>query len=284
MRPRILEKAVFWTFTALVLFIIYLPLYWIVTTSIKTPIEAFQIPPVLIFKPTFDNYIATLFPQAQISMVGAHALSLNYFSNSIVMAGASTLLAATIAMPAAYGFSRCKFRGRRDLQFWILSTVMAPPIAVIVPYYVMWKYLGLLNTYPSLIIMYVILNLPLAIWLLKSFFDDVPREIEEASLIDGCSEFNQFFRITLPIIYAGLVVTGFFCFLISWNELLFALILTGSQTATAPIGLYGFLSLQGVMWGQLCTSSVLYMIPPLVFIIIFRKRLTRVISLGVVKG
>jgi len=281
---KIIKKISFSLITAFILLVIYLPLYWMLSTSLKDPYEAFELPPKWIFVPKFDNYIATLSPGSGIFIPGAHTLSPKYFVNSAITSLSATVFVIIISLPAAYALSKYKIRGGGSIMRWILSTAMAPPIAMILPYYVLWKALNLIDAYPSLIFMYIILNLPLAIWILKGFFDDVPRELEEAALVDGAGGFYRFFYVTLPLTFPGVVVTAFFSLIISWNEFLFALILTGSNTATVPLGLYGFVSLQGIMWAQLCTSGTLYIIPPLVFIAIFRRRITRVMSLGVVRG
>ena len=200
------------------------PLYWILTASFKTELSLYAKPPQWIFSPILDNYKRVLF----------NIPFFQYLTNSLVIAVGTTIGSLVLGTLAAYGFSRVKFRGSEALRFLVLVTRMVPRMTLVVPYYLLMLKIGLLDTYTGLVIAYVSFALPFSIWLLIGFFDDVPIEIEEAALVDGCTPLGTLIRVVIPIAAPGLAVAAIFAFLVSWNEFLFALILSGTASRPCP--------------------------------------------------
>lgn len=264
-----LRFAAGWTIVAAFLF----PIWWLITTSLKTRVDAFKIPPDLIFRPTFESYAAIL---------SDHDF-MGFYLNSLIVASATTLIALLLGTPAAYALARYRFRGRRDLAFWLLSTRMAPPIAIILPFYLMFMHAGMLDTRMALIIPNVVANTGLVVWLLRSFFREVPRSIEEAALIDGCGPWRAFFLVALPAASNGLVAAGIICFVFAWNEYLFSLLITGQATRTATVAITNFVTFQGINWGRLAAASVLVMLPVFVLAMIAQRWIVRGFTMGAVK-
>jgi multiple sugar transport system permease protein len=246
------------------------PLYWIFLTSLKTPVQALSRPPMFWFEPTLDNF-AKVIQNPDIW---------SYFLSSTIVAGGSSLLGLLIGAPTAYILARYKFRGRGDFGFWLLSTRMTPPVAMLIPFFVMFSWLGLMDTHIGLILAHVMLNLSIVVWLLRGFFAELPVEIEEASALDGDTYFQTFWRITLPLAMPGLISVGILIFLLSWNEFLFALVLGDSAVRTVPIGLYSFIGYQTIAWAELSASATLLIIPIIIFILIFQRHLIRGLTMG----
>ena len=185
-------------------------------------------------------------------------------------------------MPAAYVLARYRFRGNADLGFWILSTRMTPPVAMLIPFFVLYVRTGLVDTYAGLIVAHLALNISVIVWLMRSFFEDLPPELEEAAFVDGASWFGAFRRVCLPVAAPGIAAVAILSFLFSWNEFLFALVLT-EQIRTVPVGLYQFVGYQQIRWGELSAAAVLMLAPVLAFVFLFQKRLVRGLTLGAVK-
>lgn len=246
------------------------PLYWIVITALKTPVDAIAYPPNFLFWPTLDNFSQAL----------GNAETWVWFRNSAIVAFGTTILSLAIGAPTAYILARFAFKGRGDYGFWILSTRMTPPVAMLIPFFVMYNQTGLLDTHIGLIMAHVGLNLSIVVWLLRGFFAELPQEIEEAAYLDGDTYFEAFWRMTLPLAKPGLTAVGILVFLLSWNEFLFSLVLGGNDVRTLPVGLYSFIGYQKIEWAKLSASAVLIVIPLIVFILIFQKQLIRGLTLG----
>jgi len=259
--------------TMLVFIYILFPPIMLFLTSIKKNVDALRYPPVWIFRPIGSNYreIFNLIPFG------------NYLLNSLIVATISTFLALFIGSMAAYGLTRFRFRRSKDLSFWILSIRMTPPVASIIPIFIIMRTFKLLDSPAALIIAYFTFNIPFAVWLLRSFFREIPREIEESAMVDGCSSYNAFFRIALPLIAPGLAATGIFTFIFSWNEFLFALILTGTRAQTVPVALTGFIRETGIMWSHMAAAGVLAMAPMILFTALVQKNLVKVLTMGAIK-
>jgi multiple sugar transport system permease protein len=259
--------------TVVVFVYILFPPIMLFLTSIKKNIDALRYPPVWIFKPIGSNYqeIFNLIPFG------------NYLLNSFVVATISTIVALFIGSMAAYGLTRFHFRRSKDLSFWILSIRMTPPVASIIPVFIIMRTLKLLDSPAALIIAYFTFNIPFAVWLLRSFFREIPREIEESAMVDGCSSYNAYFRIALPLIAPGLAATGIFTFIFSWNEFLFALILTGTRAQTVPVALTGFIRETGIMWSHMAAAGVLAMAPMILFTALAQKNLVKGLTMGAIK-
>lgn len=251
------------------------PLLWMAEISFKQYKDVIAMPPKWIFEPTLENYEMVLSEK--------RTPFYRYFINSAIVGIASTFLALLVGVPAAYGFVRFKFKGKENLRFWILTTRMAPPIAVLIPYFVVFNRLKLIDSYIAVTLMHITLNLALIVWMAISFIKEVPVELEEAAIIDGCSRLRSFFKITLPLMAPGLAAISILAFIFSWNDLLFALILTGRKTATAPVVITSFITYQDVAWGKLSSASMMIMAPVIVFAFSVQKYILRGLTFGAIK-
>ena len=203
--------------------------------------------------------------------------------NSLIIGFGSTFLAVFLGTLAAYAFSRFKVPLKDDLLFFILSTRMMPPIAVAIPIYLMYRTLGLSDTHLGMIILYTAVNLSLAVWLLKSFMDEIPREYEEAAMIDGYTRFQAFYKVVLPQATTGIAATAIFCLIFSWNEYAFALLLTSGNAQTAPPFIPIIIGEGGLDWPAVAAGTTLFLLPVVVFTVLLRKHLLRGITFGAVR-
>jgi len=208
-----------------------------------------------------------------------------WMRNSLIVSLGTTLMGLALAVPAAYAFSRFRFSGREGSMFAFLLVQMFPGIIILVPYFMVMKSLGLLNTSLGLILAYSVTALPLCVWMLKGFFDTVPRELEEAALLDGCNQFQVFWKVVLPLSLPAVAVTALFSFLAAWNEYLLALTFnTSNDMYTLPVGLASLISSTGQAWGDFAAASLLVSIPVVILFIVFQKFLIQGLSAGSVKG
>jgi multiple sugar transport system permease protein len=255
-----------------------LPIYWMLTISLKAEVDQFAVPPAwFAFKPTLKHYYETFF----IRPFGRYLLT------STIVAVVSTTFALSIGTLAAYSLARFKLPGNLGdrLSFWIISTRMFPPIVTIIPLFLMMRDLRLLNTIPALIIVYTGFNLPFVVWMMRGFFEELPRELEEAAMVDGDSRLGALVRVMLPLVTPGLAATAVFCLIVCWNELLFALILTQTDASiTLPVGIAGRVTQYEIKWGAMSAAGVVAMTPILVFAMAVQRYLVRGLSLGAVKG
>jgi multiple sugar transport system permease protein len=270
--PRIRTFILFVLTVAVFSVIIFPPLATLIT-SLKTEVDAFTFPPKWIFKPILTNY----------SDIFQTSPFLRYFFNSLLVAAANTSLCLLLGSLAAYGLARFRFRGADNLAFWILSLRMMPPVAAIIPIYILMKNLHWLDTPWALITVYLTFNLPFVIWMMKGFFEDIPREIEESALVDGCSELGIFFRIATPLVTPGLAATAIIIFIFAWNEFLFALILTGTKAVTLPVGILGYMKETGINWGYMTAGGILSLIPIIIFTSLSQRYLVKGLTLGALK-
>jgi ABC-type glycerol-3-phosphate transport system permease component len=252
------------------------PVVWSLSTSLKPEAMIFSQPPQWIpSQVSFEHYKAVLGDKRM----------LGYFLNSFMTAALSTLIALAIAILGAYGFSRHKFPGAKTLLVSILLTRMLPRVALIVPFFITLQKIHMYNTRPGLTLVFLIITMPLSIWLLKGFFDAVPYEIEEAAIVDGCSVFGVLTRVVIPITLPGIASVGMYVFITAWNEFLFALTMTkGIQLRTISVGLAFFIDEFGIRWGSLMAASILMSIPAMVVFAVFQKSLIKGLSEGAVKG
>ncbi|MBA3415838.1 MAG: carbohydrate ABC transporter permease [Chloroflexia bacterium] len=256
------------------LLIFLFPIFWMVLTSFKTTAQAFTSDPVLVFQPTLKNYREVLFDRGFVA----------YIRNSLLIGLLATLLTLVLGVTIAYPLARYTLRGGRQITSWILSLRIIPPIVSIVPLYIIFSRLNLVDRYPALIIMYTFMNLPLAVWMLRGFFAEVPRELEEAALVDGSSPVGGFFRIVLPLVVPGLVATGMLSLIFCWNEFLFANVLTAARTKTAPVGLTEYATPVSVLWTQIMAAGTVVVLPVLAVGVFIQRFLVRGLAVGAVKG
>ena len=262
----------------LALFAALVPVYWMLTISLKREVDQFAVPPRwFAFTPTLEHY-ADAFVRRSFGQ---------YLITSAIVAVGSTLAALIIGTLGAYALARFEMPHRLDqkLSLWILSTRMFPPIVTAVPLFLMMRDVGLLNTRASLVILYTGFNLPFVVWMMRGFFLEVPRELEEAAMVDGDSRLGALRRVLLPLVTPGLAATAVFCLIISWNEFLFALVLTQTDSAmTLPVGIAGRVTQYEIKWGVMSAAGVVAMLPILIFAMAVQKYLVRGLSLGAVKG
>lgn len=257
---------------AICLFCIF-PFYWMVTTSLKTQVVALQDPPAWIFTPTLANYWEVLFEDR----VGVSLI------NSIIVAVCTTALAVLLGTPAAYALARFEFRGKQDLWFWFITNRFVSPVVLAFPVFLISRELGLRDTHLALILMYLTFTLPIVIWICTDQFRSIPRELDEAALLEGASQWRIFRSICLPLAMPGVAVSSILSFIFSWNELLFAYILAPKAAKTAPAMAITFMEGYDVPYGKIMATSTLIVIPVLIFALIASKHLVRGLTMGAVK-
>lgn len=259
---------------ALVLIVAFLlPVYWMITTALKTTADTFAVPPVLIFQPTFEHFRV-------VYEEGSVARSL---VNSLVVATSATLLSVLIGAPAAYVLARFNFRGKADLWFWIITNRFISPIVVALPFFLIARDLRILDKHIALILVYLTFGIPLVVWLCVDQFRAVPREVDEAATVDGANLWQVFFRINLPLAMPGIVVSAILAFIASWNELMFALVLTRAEARTAPVEAANFMTGFGIRWGPMMATGTLIVLPVLIFALLVSRNLVRGLTMGAVK-
>lgn len=258
----------------LIAFIGLFPFILIVLTSIKIPTEAVVMPPKWLFSPTFANYRELL----------SNLDFLHSILNSLIIATGATAIAAVTGVLAGYAFTRFVFRGSTIISYLILFLRVVPPITFVIPYFLIWRTLRLADTYTSMILMYVTLCLPLLVWMMRSFFIDIPIEIEEAAMVDGCSRWQTLRLVLIPAVLPGILASSTLAFIALWNEFMFALFNTGRHTRTLPIEIYNSLGYYQLDWAKLSTSAVVAIVPAIVFIALTQKYIVRGLTMGAVKG
>jgi multiple sugar transport system permease protein len=262
----------------LALFITLFPIYWIAVNSFKVDLDIFAVPPVWFdFSPTLKHYRAAFIERP----------FLIFAMNSLIIAVATTIVSLTFGTMAGYALARFRYPGRMKyhVSFWILSTRMMPPIVTIIPLFLFFNYFTLLNTKTAVVIAYTAFNLPFATWMMKSYFQDLPVELEEAAIVDGDTRWGAFLHVALPLARPGLAATAIFILILSWNEFLLALILTQTeQSLTLPIGISGRVTQYTTYWGEISAAGFLASVPIMIFALIVQRHLVRGLSFGAVKG
>lgn len=294
---------------AIVLCAIFLiPVLWMLMTSFKPQKDVVTVPPKLFFTPSLQGFVnlfwersgltetrmAQVEQRADLTWVDQVALAqgqeiigpsqyVKRLTNSVIIATGSTIAAVVLGVLAAYAFSRFRVRGQADLEFFILSTRMLPPVVVTIPIFLMYRQLGLYDTHLGLIILYTVFNLSLSVWLLKGFIDEIPREYEEAALVDGYSRWQAFIKIVLPQSVTGIAATTVFCLIFAWNEYAFALMLTSNRARTAPPSIPSALGTAGIEWSAIAFGSLIFLIPVVIVTFALRNYLLRGITFGAIR-
>ena len=251
------------------------PVLWMLISSFKSLADVLSPTPLLMFEPTLANYI---------SLVSGGNNVLTYFRSSLLASGISTIIATTLGCLAGYGLARSNFRAKKHLAFWIISTRMAPIAAVILPLFIGFTFLHLINTVWGLVVAYLSFNLPFAIWIMNAFFEDLPPGIEEAARVDGASNFQTFWRIALPMTAPGIVTTAILCLVFSWNDYAFAVTFAGPGSQTLPVAASQLITQTGVDWGQLTAIGTVVALPMVLVGLAVRRYLVRGLTLGAVTG
>jgi multiple sugar transport system permease protein len=297
--------------TALILIttIMMIPLFYIVNTSFRPWAEIKQYPPKLIYEPSIGSYIRvftarTVYPpgtepsredleamkwyekivykDTNEEVVRRGDLPKRYM-NSLIISISTTVITIILGMLAAYGFSRFKVKGEGNWMFFILSTRMLPPVIVVIPIFLMYRVVGLNDSHLGLILLYTAFNVSFAVWVLKGFIDEIPREYEEAAMVDGYTRWETFIKIVLPQSVTGMAATAVFVFIFSWNEYAFAFLLTRNTAQTVPAWLPYQMGVLGYDWGAAAAGSVLFLLPAMILTILLRKHLVRGISFGAIR-
>jgi len=258
----------------IILTIVWLiPFIWAITTSLKPGGGVYELPPKLIFEPVLDNYLSLFH----------HYGFTQYLINSLIVGISSTILCLALGLPAAYAFARFDFRGREGIAKWILSLRMFPPIAVVIPFYLISKSTGLYGSLAAVILIHTVFNLPFVIWLMIQFILDLPKDIEDAYILDGYSRGQAFIKVTLPLSAPGLVTSALFALIFSWNEYLFALTLTFGDTKTLPVAITFFLREYGLLWGELAAAVMITIVPVMIFALLIQRYIVRGLTFGAVR-
>lgn len=275
MRIKTLKSIFYYMIILIILGVTLFPLAWTILSSFKDPIEVISLQPSFIFKPTLDNY-RSLF------VLGKFTIS-KYFFNSVIISIVSTIISVAIACTAGYSLARIKPKGSNLIIIAILAARMLPPIVIIFPLYLFFNYLGMLDTLLTLIIPYTALSVPLATWILWSFFKGLPKQLEEAAMIDGCSRFRAFWQIILPLVAPGVAATAVFSFILAWNDFLLALPLTRINAVTLPIFASMVRTEEGVLWGRLGAIITIIIVPVFLFTLFAQRYLISGLVSGSVK-
>lgn len=250
-----------------------LPVVWMVMTAFMPREVARAVPPQWVFTPTLDAFRVLIVDKGM----------LGFLKNSLIVSVASTVLSVTLGMFCAYALARFDFAGKDDVSFWILTNRMMPAVAVILPMFLIFKTLNLLDTYLGLITLYTAMQLPFVVWMLKGYFEDVPRQLEEIALVDGDTWFGAFRRVVLPMMAPAITATAIFVLILSWNEYAFALFLSGSSTKTLPPAVVTFAVNAEVSWDVLGAACLIITAPIMVFVIAVQKQFIRGLSMGMVR-
>lgn len=264
-------------FTALVIGYVFLtlfPVLWMWSLAFKPEDVMFARPTVWAFTPTFDHFRYML-------QNGYH----EYLLNSLIISTLSTALVVVIGTPAAYAFARFRdMKFRDDLFLFVLATRMAPPVCLIIPYYLIYAQIGLLDTYLGLTIAYLTFNLSFYVWVLSSFCRDLPLELEEAARMDGYSRIGAFTKVLLPLLRPGITATSVLCFIFAWNEFMYAFLLGGQNVKTLPVGIPSLITTQGVRWGEMAIIGMVGTIPVMILVFFLQRHIVRGLTMGAVKG
>ncbi|WP_024280787.1 carbohydrate ABC transporter permease [Xanthobacter sp. 126] len=251
------------------------PIFWSLLNAFKSEQDVLAYPPKLIFSPTLAAFRDVLF--------GPTSIVPNLVSSFIISIG-TTIVTMVLAIPAAYALARLRVPGKKWSGFYVLATQMLPPVGIIIPYFLILRDIGWIDTYQGIILIYLSFSLPFASWLLVSYFEDLPFEMEEAAFIDGASRLMTLWRIILPQVRGGVAVTVVFVFLNAWNEFLFAVVLSGNVVRPVTISMFNFVSVEQTLWSKLAAVSALAMLPVIILGIIAQKHIVKGLTVGAVKG
>jgi multiple sugar transport system permease protein len=270
-----LEKAALTVLTALAFAFFMLPIFWLVTTSFKFGRDAFAIPPQwFFFEYTLKNFVQ-LFEASKTVM---------FVKNSLIITISATLLSLLLGVPAGYAIARSKSRLLNSTSYFFLIILMIPPVAMLIPFYLIMRDLGMLGTYWAVIILDTLFDASFVVWMMRSYFADVPKEMEEAALVDGASKFTAFVRVALPLSVPGIISSAIYCIIFSWNDFLFALMLTNPKTKTIPLGILASFSAIEISWGQMAAMSMVAIIPAIIISLLLNKYFVQGLTMGASKG
>lgn len=272
MKSNSLASKVFWGIMVVLVIIPFVfPFLWILLASFKTQAQIVAMPPVWVFTPTFENY-ERVFVEQEFG---------KFLLNSSIVAVGSTLLSLLIGLPAAYTISRYK---QNTLGVFILLARLMPGISYLIPWYILFSKLRMIDTFTALIASHMLVGLPLIVWIMVNYFDGLPHELEEAAQVDGCTVQGAFFRIVLPLSGPGVLTASTLSFLFSWNNFMFSLVLSAQETKTLPIAIYNFVSYAEVSWGPVMAAAVVIIAPAIILTMVFQRYVVKGLTMGAVKG
>ncbi|HEY0793850.1 MAG TPA: carbohydrate ABC transporter permease [Chthoniobacterales bacterium] len=257
----------------LIIFFCLFPFYWMVTSSFKNQQDLLSATPKFLFSPTIENYRAAL---TKFDVLAS-------LQNSVFVALVTTALSLLLGTPAAYAIARFEFKAKRDLWFWFITNRMISPIVLALPFFILARNLKMLDTPLALILIYLTFNIPIVVWICSDQFRSIPKELDEAATLEGYGAFSIFWRIGLPLAAPGIAVSAIFCFIFSWNELLYALVLTRSHAQTAPVVATSFMSGYELPWGQIMATGTMIVLPVIIFSLIVSRQLVRGLTMGAIK-
>lgn len=260
-------------FTYVAALIFFFPILWIFLTGFKTENEAVKIPPTFQFSPTLEN-----FQEVWNAGMGG------FFMNSVIVTVISTLIALLLGAPAAYALAVFKVKRKDDILFWIISTRFLPVAGIIIPLYLMFKTVNLLDSLPALILLYAAMNVSIIIWMMRSFFSDISYEIIEAAEIDGASGLQSFFKVVLPLVRPGLISTALLAMVFAWNEFFFAVSLSYTKASTLPVFMASYMTQEGLFWAKMSAAATISIIPVIILGWFTQRQLVRGLTMGAVKG
>ncbi len=270
-----LEQTLLTALTILVVVFFMLPVFWLVTTSFKFGREAFAIPPKwLFFEFTWRNYTEVL----ETTKIGL------FLTNSLIVSAGATILSLVLGVPAGYAIARSSSRVLNMSAYFFLLLLMVPPVAMLIPFYLIMRDLRLLGSYASLIILDTVFDAAFVVWMMRSYFADVPKEIEEAALVDGASRFAAFWRVALPLSIPGVVAAALYVIIFSWNDFLFALMLTSPATKTIPLGILASFSAVEISWGRMAVMCLFAIVPALIISLFLNRYFIQGVTMGATKG
>jgi multiple sugar transport system permease protein len=279
-----LEKVVRGVLIALVLIFFLFPIVWIFLMSFQTNETILRIPPSIVFEPTLANYKALITGRLETAAGDLDIPFMGNLWNSVLLSVCSVLLALVLGIPAAYAFARFKFRLGEDIAFTLLSFRFAPPLLVLLPLTLYFKQLGLSNTYIGLIWVYQLIALPLILWIVRGYFEDISPDIEHAYRIAGNSWWNTFRKISVPLAMPGIAAAGLLAFIFCWNNFVFALVLASADKQPVTVGALAFVTASGIQYGQIAAAVVLSVTPTLALALYAQRYLVEGLSMGAVKG
>ena len=260
------------------------PIVWIAMMSLKNSNDVIASPPKFIFTPTLENYKAITVGQDERGMETVRPDYPEYFLNTLIIASASVAVSLLLGTFAAYGLARFSFRFKEDIAFTFLSFRFAPELMIILPLYVVFQKMGMIDSFSGLTMAYQLITLPFLIWVLRGFFEDIPREIEQAARVDGYTWWGVFRRISLPLIKPGIAAVVILSFIFAWNNFIFSMILGGERTQTVTLGILGFIGYERVLWGQMAAATMICVVPELIMPFFVQKYIIRGLTFGAVKG
>jgi ABC-type glycerol-3-phosphate transport system permease component len=274
-RAALRRNLILYAIAGVLLFVWAFPIIWAVVVSLKSEAEVLAYPPRVLFEPTLRNYHDAVFGSFSI---------LSSFYTSLIVSGLTTLLTIILAVPTAYAFARLKLRAKNWLGFYTLVTQMVPPVGLVIPYFLILNRIGWLDTYQGMVTVYLTFSLPFAIWLMVSYMEDIPREMEEAAFLDKANRLQTLWHVILPQVRGGIAVTVIFIFLNAWNEFLFAVQLGGNDVRPVTVVMYNFVSVEQTLWAKLSAAALVAMLPMIIIGFAAQRQIVKGLTVGAVKG